>query len=93
MNGVRQTNHFQQRYQQRGMKSTVVMALLSHGECHWSQHGTDRLIFTKSALNEIRIDYGFDVYKMCEKLRNAYIIISQGAVLVTVARAYGRAFQ
>jgi hypothetical protein len=93
MNGIRRTNHFQHRFQQRGMNCTVVMALLSHGECRLSQHGIDKLIFTKSALSEIRTDYGFDIYKMCEKLRNAYIIISRGAVLVTVARAYGRTFR
>lgn len=93
MNGIKETNHFRQRFQQRGLNRTVVMALLSHGESHWSQHGIDRLIFTKSALREIRTDYGLDVYKMCEKLRNAYIIISRGAVLVTVARAYGRSIQ
>jgi hypothetical protein len=93
MNGIKETNHFQHRFQQRGMNRTVILALLSHGECQMSQRGIDRVIFTKSALSEIRTDYGFDIYKMCEKLRSAYIIISDSGVLITVARAYRRTLQ
>lgn len=87
MNGITRTKHFNRRLQQRGLNEVVVMALLQYGECRSSQHGVESLIFTKSALADIENDFGSTVLKMCERLRNTYLIVSDG-VLITVARSY-----
>jgi hypothetical protein len=88
MNGITRTKHFDHRFQQRGMNNLVVMALLYYGERRASRHGIDSLIFTKTALVEIRNDYGTAIFKMCEKLRNTYIIMAEDGVLITVARSH-----
>lgn len=87
MNGITRTRHFDHRLQQRGLSNVVVMALLSYGECRSSRHGVESLIFTKHALADIENDFGSSVLKMCEKRRNAYLIVRDG-VLITVARSY-----
>jgi hypothetical protein len=86
MNGITRTKHFDQRFQQRGMKHVVVMALLRYGERRSSRHGIESIIFTKTALAEIRSDCGSSMFKACEKLKNTYIIMSEGGVLITVVR-------
>lgn len=86
MNGITRTKHFDQRFQQRGLNEIVVRALLYYGEHRSSYHGADSLIFTKAALIEIRNDHGPAIFKACEKLRNAYIIVKDGT-LITVARS------
>ena len=90
MNGFIRTKHFDQRLQQRGLNEIVIMALLYYGERRTSHHGIDSLIFTKSALADIRSDFGIAVFKACEKLRNTYLIASEEGVLITVARSYRR---
>lgn len=92
MDGITRTKHFDQRFQQRGLKEIVVRALLYYGEPRSSRGGADSLIFTKSALIEIRNDHGSAIFKACEKLRNAYIIVKDGK-LITVARSLGKTIQ
>lgn len=86
MDGITRTKHFDQRFQQRGLKDVVVWTLLHYGERRSARHGIESLIFTKSVLVEIRNDYGPAVFKACEKLRNAYLIVSEDGTLITVAR-------
>lgn len=93
MHGLIRTKHFNQRLQQRGMDYAVVIALLRYGEVHSSRHGIESLIFTKMALAEIRNDHGACIFKACERQRNAYIIVSDVGVLITVARSSGRTIQ
>ena len=90
MNGIIRTKHFEQRFQQRGLNEIVVLALLYYGERHTSRHGIDSVIFTKTALADIRSDHGLAIFKACEKLRNTYLIITEGGVLITVARSFRR---
>lgn len=90
MNGITRTKHFDQRFQQRGLNEIVVTALFYYGERRSSRHGIDSLIFTKTALIEIRNDHGPTIFKACEKLRNVYLII-EGGTLITVARSRGKA--
>ena len=90
MNGIIRTKHFEQRLQQRGLSERVVMALLYYGERHTSRRGIDSLVFTKTALADIKSDYGIAIFKACEKLRNTYLIATEGGVLITVARSYRR---
>ena len=90
MNGITCTKHFVQRLQQRGLNEIVVMALLYYGERRTSHHGIDSLIFTKTALADIRSDHGPTIFKACEKLRNTYLIATEDGVLITVARGYGK---
>jgi hypothetical protein len=87
MDGMTRTKHFDQRLQQRGLNEAVVMALLQYGAARRTRDGAESLFFSKAAMAEIRSDCGLSVFKQCEKLRNAYLIVSDG-VLVTVARSY-----
>ena len=64
--------------------------MLYYGELRTSHHGIDSLIFTKSALADIRSDHGLAIFKACEKLRNTYLIASGNGVLITVARSSRR---
>lgn len=88
MDGITRTKHFDQRFQQRGLSDIVVWALLHYGEQHSSRHGVESLIFTKAALVEIKNDHGAAIFKACDKRRNAYLILSDDGVLITVARSY-----
>jgi hypothetical protein len=88
MDGMTKTKHFNKRSQQRGLKSTVVEALIRYGECRSSHHGVDSIIFTKAALTEIRNDHGIKASKMCEKFKNNYIIMTGDGVLITVAHSF-----
>ena len=88
MDGMTYTKHFQQRSQQRCINGHVIDALLRYGEPNTCRRGIEGLIFTKKALSEIRNEAGPAVFKMCEKVRNAYIIVSSEGVLITVARSY-----
>lgn len=89
MDGMTYSKHFQHRFQQRGITSTVLRALLRYGVGRKCRNGCESLMFTKDALAEIRNDLGHGVFKACEKLRNTYIVVSEDSVLITVARAAG----
>ena len=91
MYGTIRTKHFDQRFQQRGLKKAVVQALIQYGEQHSSRHGIESLFFSKHALAEIKADHGKAVFKACERLRNAYLVMSEDGVLITIARNYRRA--
>jgi hypothetical protein len=93
MHGLKHTKHFQQRAQQRGVSAMVVSALLKYGEAQSSKRGVDSLVFTSSALADIRNDYGLSVFKLCERFKNTYIIMSDDGVLITVARSYRKSIQ
>lgn len=90
MNGIISTKHFEQRFQQRGMNQIVVMAMLQYGERWKSRHGVDSIVLTKAALAEIKSDLGRSVFLACERLRNAYIVMSEEGTLITVARSFRR---
>jgi len=90
MNGIIKTKHFDQRFQQRGMNQIVVNALLQYGERWKSRHGVDSIVLTKGALADIKSDMGRSAFLACEKLRNAYIIVSEDGTLITVARSFRR---
>lgn len=90
MDGISRTKHFEQRFQQRGLNQIVVMALLQYGERRASRHGVDSIVLTKVALADIKSDMGRSAFLACEKLRNAYIIVSEDGTLITVARGYRR---
>jgi hypothetical protein len=88
MHSAHYTKHFNKRSQQRGLNHTVVEVLLGYGECCRSHHGVDSIMFTRNSLSEIRNDYGAQVFRMCEKFKNAYIIMTGDGVLITVARRF-----
>lgn len=90
MNGIISTKHFEQRFQQRGMNQIVVMALLRYGVARKTRDQASSLVFTKAALAEIKNDLGRTTFLACEKLRNAYIVMSEEGALITVARSYRR---
>ena len=90
MHGITRTRHFDQRMQQRGMNHTVIDALLQYGVARKTRDHASSLVFTKGALAEIRTDLGHAVFLACEKLRNAYIVVSDEGALITVARSYRR---
>jgi hypothetical protein len=88
MYGLKSTEHFQQRAQQRCVNATIVRALIKYGEAHSSRRGVDSLIFTDTALSDIMNDHGTIIFKMCEKFKNTSIIMSDDGTLITVARSY-----
>ena len=90
MDGVINTKHFEHRFQQRGLNQIVIMALLQYGVARKTHDRASSLVFTKAALAEIRSDLGRSVFLACEKLRNAYIVMSEEGTLITVARSYRR---
>lgn len=90
MDGINRTKHFGQRFQQRGMNQIVVMALLRYGVARKTRDQASSLVFTKAALAEIKSDLGRSAYLACERLRNAYIVMSEEGTLITVAHSYRR---
>lgn len=90
MHGLKYTKHFQHRAKQRGVNAIVVSVLLKYGVSRLSRSGVDSIFFTNDALQEIKNDYGPSLFKMCEKFKNTYIIMSDDGALITVARSYRR---
>lgn len=88
MDGITRTQHFDRRFQQRGMTLLVVETLLKYGSVRRTRGGAESLTFTNDVLAEIRTDLGDTVCKACERLRNAYLVVSEDGVLITVARSY-----
>lgn len=90
MDGTTRTKHFDTRFQQRGLNQTVVEALFCYGIGRKTRDGAESISFTKSVLREIRNGLGSDTFKMCEKLKNAYVVVSDDGALITVARSHRR---
>lgn len=91
MDGITFTKHFDRRYQQRGMTSLVFDMLLKYGATRRTRGGAESLTFTKDTLAEIRADVGDAIFKACERLKNAYIVLSDDGTAITVARSYRKA--
>lgn len=53
--------------------------------------GAQSITFTRDVLVEIRHDLGDTVFKACDRLRNAYIVLSDEGTAITVARSYRKA--
>ena len=88
MDGITRTEHFEQRVQQRGLSELVVETLLQYGLERRTRGGAESLTFTKKVLAEIRTDLGDTVFKACDRLRNAYIVLSDEGTAITVARSH-----
>lgn len=90
MNNYKQSKHAALRMIQRGLSENIVELLMSYGSCRSAGRGAESVFFTKGALEDIKNDLGFKLYKECEKFKNAYVIVSNDNVLITVARGYRR---
>ena len=88
MDGITRTKHFDRRQQQRGLTELVIETLLQYGVSRRTRNGAYSLSFTNAVLAEIRIDLGDVVFKACDRLRNAYIVLSDDSTAITVARSY-----
>jgi glutamine phosphoribosylpyrophosphate amidotransferase len=82
------SKHFQKRLQQRSLNNDVVRAILSYGVPRKVRGGAESLTLTKESLVDIRNDYGPAILRMCEKLKNTYIIMSGEGAMITIARSY-----
>jgi hypothetical protein len=91
MDGIARTNHFNLRFQQRGLNPVVVDTLLRYGSARRLRGQAESLTFTKAVLAEIKTDLGDSVFKACERFKNTYIVASDDGVLITIARGYRRA--
>ena len=91
MDGITRTKHFDRRYQQRGITPIVLETLLRYGSARRTLGKAESLTFTKTVLVEIRTDLGKSNFKACERLKNAYVILSDDGSLITVARSYRKA--
>ena len=88
MYGITYTEHFDRRFQQRGLTKLVVDTLLQYGSARRTRGGAESLTFDKVALAEIKTDLGETVFKECERQKNAYVVLSDDGSLITVARSY-----
>lgn len=88
MDGITRSKHFDTRFQQRGITSVVAQTLLNYGAGRKTRDGAESLSFTREVLAEIKADLGPHIFKMCERLKNAYIVVSDEGALITVARSY-----
>lgn len=88
MYGLIETKHFLARSQQRCIKSFIQELLLYYGESRKLRDGIDSIFFSRDSLHAILNDLGNPTFKMCEKFRNAYLILSEDGVLITIARSY-----
>ena len=88
MDGFNYTKHFEQRFAQRGLTAIVIETLLRYGSARKIRDGAESIIFTRKVLAEIRTDLGDAVFKACDRLKNAYIVLSADGTLVTVAHSY-----
>ena len=88
MHGMFESKHYLARSQQRCIKRVVSEILLYYGESRSCRGGADGLFFSRDSLREILSDLGTPTFKMCEKFRNTYLIVSDDSVLITAARSY-----
>ena len=87
MNGMTRSEHFNRRFQQRGLSSLVTETLLAYGAGRRTRGRAESLVFTRMVLDEIRTDLGATAFKACERLKNTYIVVSDEGTLITVARS------
>lgn len=88
MIGIDHTKHSKLRAKQRGIKSRVIEVLFCYGVTRRTRDGAESLSFTKEVLAEIKADLGPRIFKMCGKLKNAYIVVSNEGTLITAAHSY-----
>lgn len=88
MDGIIRSEHFEYRFQQRGLTELGVETLLQYGSSRRTRDGARSLTFTKDVLAEIRADLGDRAFKACDRLKNAYIVLSDEGTAITVARSY-----
>ena len=88
MYGMVESKHFLTRSQQRCIKKDIIELLLYYGKSRSCRGGVDGLFFSRDSLNEILSDLGIQIFKMCEKFRDTYLIVSEDGVLITAARSY-----
>ena len=83
-----ESRHCIARCQQRCISDVVKNILLYYGESRICGRGVDGIYFSRDSLNEILGDLGTTAFKMCEKFKNTYLIVSADGVLITAARSY-----
>lgn len=88
MDGICITEHFQRRCQQRGLSCIIVYALLRYGVELPAWGSAHSLRFTNAVLREIRSDLGEDIFRQCDRQKNAYIVLSDQNIAVTAAHRY-----
>ena len=88
MYGLIESNHYIARSQQRCISVAIREILLYYGEARICRGGVDGIYFSRDSLNEVLSDLGTTPFKMCEKFKNTYLILSADGVLITAARSY-----
>lgn len=90
MYGLSQTKHYSVRTQQRCINRLIADLLIFYGESRRCRDGAQSIFFSRDSLSEIRNDLGGPTCKMCEKYKNAYLIVSDDGALITAARSHGK---
>jgi len=90
MRGPTHTKHSRVRSQQRCLNRFVIDILFNYGESRRCRGGVDGLFFSRDSLRQIMNDLGSRIFKMCEKYKNAYLIVAEDGVLITAARSNRR---
>ena len=88
MFGLIESKHYVARCQQRCIGGVLTDILLYYGEARICRGGVDGIYFSRDSLSEILSDLGATAFKMCEKFKNTYLIVSADGVLITAARSY-----
>lgn len=83
----RESRHFQYRAQQRSMNKVVLICLMKYGKSQNTRNKCEKIYFDKAALSEIYADSP-DTYRILEKHKNSYIVVSDDGCLVTAVRSY-----
>lgn len=90
MNGLTHSKHYITRTQQRSISRIMECLIILYGDSMKCRGGVESISFSRESLQEIENEHGKSVRKLCEKYRNAYLILSGDGVLVTAARSYRR---
>lgn len=77
------TIHALKRIQERCIPLPVVELIVSYGTSRNAGHGARKFGLDKSALTEIREDFGKTYSRKLERFRNAYVVSCDGKIITT----------
>ena len=86
MYGVYESKHCLLRSQQRCVSKPLRDVILQYGDVRPCGGKASKFYLSKNSLIDVFNECGIATYKMCEKLRNAYVILSADCTIITVAR-------
>ena len=79
------SNHARARSGQRSIPDDLIAMLVTYGQANTVKGGMESYFLSNKGLKEAESQLGKELFQVIEKKKNAYVIVSEEDVIVTVA--------